>query len=142
MGSVALVECTIYDNEAPRGAGISADIPELVSCNFTIIAGNRGSEGFYVPPGTDITLACCDIYGNEGGDWVGGIAQFLGINCNISEDPMFCDPENDDFTLDCSSPCAPGNNPPCGPIGAWPVGCGPSPAVTTTWGALKSLFSR
>jgi len=69
------------------------------------------------------TLTCCDIYGNEGGDWVDCIADQYGVNGNICEDPLFCDPENGDFTIRGDSPCAPDYNPECGLIGAWPVGC-------------------
>ena len=51
--------------------------------------------------------------------------------------------DNDgDFYIDCNSPCAPFSppNPECDLIGAWPVGCGGSPAEKTTWGAMKALF--
>ena len=84
------------------------------------------------------TLSCCDIYGNEGGDWVDRIASQYGINGNISSDPLFCAPEAGDFTLHEGSPCAPGGE--CGLIGAWPVGCAPTPTVATTWGAIKALY--
>jgi hypothetical protein len=87
-------------------------------------------------------LTCCDIYGNAGGDWVGAIAGQYGINGNMSVDPLFCDPENLDFTLHGDSPCAPFSppNPECDLIGAWPVGCAPTPTVKTTWGAIKALY--
>jgi len=87
-----------------------------------------------------VVLTCCDLHGNAGGDWVWGIGDQFGLNGNIREDPLFCDPENGDFTLDCNSPCAAENSPECGQIGAWPVGCGPTPVMDTTWGAIKSLF--
>ena len=70
------------------------------------------------------SLSCCDIYGNAGGDWVGAIAEQLGINGNICLDPLFCDPTALDLTLHADSPCAAENNPECGLIGAWPEGCG------------------
>jgi hypothetical protein len=89
-------------------------------------------------------LVCCDIFGNAGGDWMGAIASQYGINGNVSEDPLFCDPENLDFTLHADSPCAPFTppNPECDLIGAWPVGCGSTPVIATTWGRVKSLFGR
>jgi len=66
------------------------------------------------------------VYGNAGGDWTGCIADQYGINGNISEDPLFCDAENGDFTIrDDYSPCAPANNPECGLIGALGVDCIP-----------------
>jgi hypothetical protein len=57
--------------------------------------------------------------GNWGINWGGSAGQY-GINGNISEDPLFCDPEAGDFTLHGDSPCAPYSapNPECGLIGA------------------------
>jgi hypothetical protein len=100
--------------------------------------------GGAVMAGHGVTLSCCDIYGNVGGDWVDYIASQYGINGNISEDPLFCDPENLDFTLHADSPCAPFTppNPECDLIGAWPVGCGSTPTVATTWGQIKTLFTH
>ncbi|MCK4413597.1 MAG: right-handed parallel beta-helix repeat-containing protein [Candidatus Eisenbacteria sp.] len=66
------------------------------------------------------TLTCCDLFGNAGGDWVGSIAEQLGINGNFSADPCFCDAKNGDYHLWNYSPC---NQEGCGLIGAWPVGC-------------------
>lgn len=110
------------------------------SMSNTIVAFSEG-EAIYsygLPP----HVLCCDIYGNTGGDWVGGIADQLGVNGNICEDPLFCAPDQNDLNLDCASPCTAENNPGCGQIGAWPVGCGATPAVEATWGALKELFGR
>jgi hypothetical protein len=70
-----------------------------------------------------VDLACCDVYGNAGDDWVGCIEDQLGANGNIAIDPQFCDAEAGDFTLDRQSPCLPGYNPTCGLIGAWAIGC-------------------
>lgn len=69
-------------------------------------------------------------------------ARVFGINGNISEDPLFCDPEHQDFTLRENSPCAPFTppNPECDLIGAWPVGSGSTPTAAATWGQLKALF--
>lgn len=90
----------------------------------------------------EVVLTCCDIYGNEGGDWTGLIAAQYGINGNISEDPLFCDPESGDLRLQENSPCTPFTppNPDCDLIGAWPVGCGGTAICSTTWGRLKALF--
>lgn len=90
--------------------------------NNSIIAFNDTAyaflESFYAP-----TLSCCNIYGNQYGDWIGDIADQLGVNGNISEDPLFCDVSELDYRLQNSSPCAPENNE-CGVlIGAGDVGC-------------------
>lgn len=91
-----------------------------------------------------VTLSCCDLYGNAGGDWVGIIADQYGISGNICEDPLFCDPANEDFTIQCDSPCAPFTPPnvECHLIGAWPIGCGGTPVTSTTWGGIKAMFKE
>jgi hypothetical protein len=85
-----------------------------------------------------VGLFCCDLFGNIGGDYIGPIVDQLGMNGNISEDPLFCDPGSLDLRIHSDSPCAPGGD--CGLIGALPVGCGPTPASETTWGAIKALY--
>lgn len=91
----------------------------------------------YVPQ-----LRCCDIFGNPGGDWIGLIANQYGTSGNISEDPLYCEPQLMDVGLQEGSPCAPFSppNPECGRIGAWPVSCGSSPVSPTSWGRIKFLF--
>ena len=68
------------------------------------------------------------------------MADQYGIRGNISADPLFCAPGEDDFRLQEGSPCAPDYNPDCGLIGAWPVGCGGTPTEETSWGSLKALY--
>jgi hypothetical protein len=93
----------------------------------TIIAFSIQGEAVYCQDtGTVQVLGCCDLFGNEGGDWVGCVAGQNGQNGNISEDPLFCDAENGDFTLHSDSPCLGENNPECGTMGAKGSGCGPS----------------
>jgi hypothetical protein len=100
-------------------------------------AFSTAGEAINTNPGLAV-LTCCDLYGNPGGDWVGGVADQYGVRGNISADPLFCDPGGDDFRLQEGSPCAPGEE--CGLMGAWPVGCGGTPVEETSWGAVKALF--
>lgn len=116
-----------------------ADPPTIEN---TIIAFSEYCLGLECMPASRVpVLTCCDIYGNQG-DWVGPIAGQYGIAGNISEDPFFCNAEAGDFTLHADSPCAPFTppNPECDLIGAWPVGCGPTPTLEATWGVIKALF--
>jgi hypothetical protein len=137
---VALVQCTFYGNESDNGAIYSYTSAGASSIANTIIAFSRSGAAFECGPSDIPELVCCDLWGNEGGDWDGCIADQYGLNGNICEDPLFCDPESGDFTLDCNSPCAAENDPDCGQIGAWPVGCGPTPVMETSWGAIKAMF--
>jgi hypothetical protein len=90
----------------------------------------------------DVTVTCCDIFGNVGGDWISCIAWQYGVDGNISLDPMYCgdDSPSQPYSLREGSPCLPENNV-CGVlIGALGVGCSPTPVEAKTWGAIKAMF--
>jgi len=133
--------CTFWGNASPDGTVLAGNY-RLVMEN-TIVAFSTQGPG--VASYDDYTeLACCDIFGNAGGDWVGTIADQYGVDGNICEDPLLCEPENGDFQLDAASPCAPFSpaNPACDLVGAWPVGCGETPVTPTTWGRIKALYGE
>jgi len=123
--TATLNRCTLVGNSAIHGAGaILCTVNSSATLTNSIIAFSAGG-GSIVCAGEGVaTLLCCDIYGNVGGDWEGCIASQLGIDGNISLDPMFCDLVGRDLELDSESPCAAENNPECGQIGALDVGCG------------------
>ena len=120
--------CTFWGNKATDPAGSIINLAEAATLEMdhSIIALNVSGQAISV---TDVdyvpTLACNDIYGNPGGDWVGCIADLLGVDGNISADPLFCEVESliIPLTIAAESPCAPQNNPECGLVGARPVGC-------------------
>lgn len=148
----SIQNCTFENNTAPRGGGLAVyeQHPSIVNCTFygntatteaggiyiegesvttmerTIVSFSPQGEAIVVEDEGSMTLTCCDLYGNAGGDWIGSIADQYGINGNISRDPLFCDAGSHDFTLQAISPCAPFSNPnpECDLIGAWPVACG------------------
>jgi predicted outer membrane repeat protein len=131
--------CTFWGNASPDGTVLAGN-HQFIMVNTVVAAGAQGPgvashEGY-------AELACCDIFGNAGGDWVGTIADQYGVNGNICEDPLFCDPENGVFELDAASPCAPFSSahPDCDLVGAWPVGCGVTPVAPATWGRIKALY--
>ncbi len=142
--TASLDHCTITGNVVTAfGAGVRVDAddgPPSIALSNTIVGFNLGGEGAGCDPRASATLTCCDVFGNAGGDWVGCIEGQLGIEGNICEDPLFCGPESEDFTLHADSPCAPEHNPDCGLIGSWPVGCEETPVEKTTWGGIKNLF--
>jgi hypothetical protein len=82
-----------------------------------------------------MSFGCNCFWANEGGN--GGYpiqpTDFL-------VDPLFCDIPNLDFTLHEDSPCAGENNPTCGQIGAFGVGCGPVSLEGLSWGRIKDLY--
>ncbi|MFH1740883.1 MAG: right-handed parallel beta-helix repeat-containing protein [bacterium] len=133
--------CTFWDNEASNAVLYMEEYH--ASVNNTIIAFNR--VGSAVNGEGIVTFNCCDIYGNEGGDWIAGIEDQNGINGNISADPIFCNPEIADLQIRADSPCAPFSlpNEECDLIGALPVGCYPPTATgMTTWGRIKAVYQE
>lgn len=128
--------CTLYGNAGGSGAVVIEGPPCTMA--QSVVAFNN--PGFY--PYCTVTFTCCDHFGNSGGDWIGSFAGQYGLQGNIAEDPLFCDPELRDFTLDAASPCAPFSppNPECDLIGAWPIGCGGTPVEGVSWGRMKDIF--
>ena len=120
----AITNCTFYGNSASYGGCIYLqNFLSGIPINNTIIAFSTQGEAVDCYSATAV-LTCCDVYGNAGGDWVSGIAGQGTLRNNISLDPLFCNPANDNFRLQSTSPCLPytAPNPPCGLIGAWPLG--------------------
>lgn len=79
----------------------------------------------------------CNLYwANTGGD----VYNDEFFPTDIWADPLYCDPENLDFTVAANSPCLPGATPDCGQIGAWGEGCGGVSVEATSWGMIKSLY--
>lgn len=139
-GSPPLIEsCTLSENGAALGGAVYlyGDAPTISN---VIISFCTSGGAVYCDGGATPTLTCCDVYGNADGDWLGCIAGQYGLSGNISEDPLFCDPEYDNYMLDEMSPCAPASNS-CGVlIGAYDVGCGASAVQSASWGAIKAMY--
>jgi hypothetical protein len=123
--SLHLSHCTLVGNHSPagQGSGIAFWSDGSILVEHTIAAYSMYGTWFQA---LEPTFRCCDVFGNDGGDWIGSIADQYGVEGNFSEDPRFCDVEQNDFTLHRDSPCLPDNHPDgpgCGLIGAHPVGC-------------------
>ena len=103
----------------------------------SIIAFGTAGAAVQCAGGGTVTLACCDVYSNVGGDWVDCITGQDIVGDNLSEDPLFCGAETGDFTLQDDSPCVGG---PCVLIGALDVGCPSTPVEETSWGSIKATY--
>jgi hypothetical protein len=141
--------CTMCGNGAVVGGGMLCYGNALPIIENVIIAfSTEGGAINCWPTGCDLTITCCDFYGNVGGDWVDCIADYYGISGNICEDPLFCDLANDNYYLQECSPCLTGYG--CGQIGALGLGCpcggGNTAGIdgngewSSTWGKIKSVF--
>ena len=121
----SLTSCTLSDNNSTlSGGGIYTTLGSSPSVNRTIIWGNTANglgDELYVDINTSVTLECSDI--DPAG--IFELGTIYWEEGNIITDPMFCGGFYEDpYTINSDSPCAPENNPYCGLIGAWPVGCG------------------
>ena len=144
-------DCVFFGNMGSRGAAIQVSGPDggvggtVVNCTFHGNQSNQHGSGIYLKKASptiensilafgllseavycDDTLSapvliCSDVFGNAGGDWVGCLEGQDSQNGNLSLDPLFCDAEFGDLTLDAVSPCL--NAPGCGQIGAFGQGC-------------------
>ncbi len=134
-GANAIVEdCTFADNSAPGGACAFMGAACAGTFSNTILAFGVTGDAVGCEPDASATLYCCDVFGNDGGDWIGCITGQGGTNGNISADPLFCRADNPDdpFTLRAGSPCLAVSQPSCGLIGARSQGCGPGGVIVCT----------
>ncbi len=101
----------------------AADGPSEFLLERSLITGTQQGAPVLIQGEAALTVRCNDIYGNAAGDWIGPLASYLGMNGNISADPLFCDPLGGSLTVTANSPLT-AENSPCGAIGYGEVGCG------------------
>lgn len=120
---VHVIGSTIADNTSNFGAGICARHDAVVTVDNTIVAFNEGDEAAMCYENASVTATCCDVYGNQYGDYEECLAGQEGVDGNFSEDPLFCETFNPDdpYSLAEQSPCV--DAPGCGQVGARGVGC-------------------
>jgi predicted outer membrane repeat protein len=147
--AVTIAGCTFSHNQVQAhndyGGGMFVTGAVDVAVETSIIAFSTSGQAIDCDHGATATLHCCDLYGNAGGDWTAGLSTQLGVNGNMSENPLFCDVAGGSFTLEDCSPCLPGYHPQgydcAGPIGAQGPGCAcGTPTQAATWGAIKSMY--
>jgi hypothetical protein len=123
FGTPILTGNTIVGNSVTNhysAIALQGDDPDMTN---NIIAFNIGGEAFGCEAGANPVLTCCNVYGNDGGDWTGYIADQLGSAGNISVDPVFCNFGVGNYHLSENSPCCPNHNECEALIGALEVGC-------------------
>lgn len=115
--------CTMYDNNAPNGRGVfhvHEGSRDIYFENCVIAEGSGGAVQVDGIPG-GLFFSCCNLYGNSGGDWTTPIAAQASASGNMSEEPLFMNPDSSDFRLQYCSPCNPYNNDCDLTIGAYDV---------------------
>jgi hypothetical protein len=140
-GKTALVSACTFSRNGAANSVIYAKGGSVLSLERLIVAFNS-AKALGADATSSVTVACCDIFGNFGGDAIPpGFAQ---RGTNLSVDPLFCGaPGSENYSLRSDSPCTPENQDfeeYCEPMGACPVACGAVSVERTTWGRIKSMF--
>jgi hypothetical protein len=129
--------CTFVGGASPNGGGMFCGEPfgTMELRNSIIAFSTEGAAVTCDAVGWPTITRCC-VFGNAGGDVMCG-----NTFNNIFEDPLFCDLQGEDLTLQEDSPCLPANNPWGQLIGAHEQGCeGPVPVEDASWGAIKAMY--
>jgi hypothetical protein len=131
--SNTFVGCHAGVSGAAFAAGFGA------SGEFTRNAATQstGCAAVILAEGTSIMSGCNLFWQNPLGEYEGGVGW---SGTDLVADPLFCDPENLDFTVQSDSPCILPPTPSCAPIGAMGVGCGMVSVRETSFGRVKALF--
>lgn len=142
--------CSLFNCMASgHGGGVYSETNADPTIEYCTVVFSMDGEGVYAADDVSIPyFNCCDIYGNEDGDWIGRIADQDSTRGNISLDPLFCDTTdvavNASLDVESCSPCLYGSHPwyPCADaIGYITDGCGCGEATEhATWGTIKSLY--
>jgi hypothetical protein len=88
----------------------------------------------YVAPPQNVG---CNVYWNNP---QGNVVGFALDETDREVDPLFCDPDIGNLTLDALSPCLPENSLGCGLIGATEQGCGTVSITPSTWAGIKAAY--
>ncbi len=120
--SPTVAACTFYQNSAVRGGAISVREGARPTVTNSILASTSGGATVACQDTSTVTFTCSDLFGNPKGDWVGCVAGQDQGSGNLSVDPLFCAPQNGDFSLQSNSPCQAGGT--CPLMGAVSTPCG------------------
>jgi hypothetical protein len=113
---VTVSNCTFYQNTVGGTWGQGGNVamqaldapPTLMSIDHSIIAYSATGLGISCLDYPELmTVSCCDVYGNAGGDAIcgGTVTDCFSLN------PQFCSPATGNLHILVTSPCAPGSHP-------------------------------
>jgi predicted outer membrane repeat protein len=140
-GKTAVISACTFNRNGAANSVIYARGGSVLSLERLIVAFNN-AKALDADATSTVTVACCDLFGNLGGDAIP--AGFIRRGTNLSVDPLFCGaPGSENYRLRSDSPCVPENqdfDEYCMPMGACPVACGAVSVEKTTWGSIKNMY--
>ncbi|MEZ5065445.1 MAG: right-handed parallel beta-helix repeat-containing protein [bacterium] len=104
--------------------------------NNVVTGTHSGQPAFRIGSLGSVTTSCNVYWDNDEG---------VGIPLSPTDreiDPLYCDPESGDFTVQENSPCVEPGALGCGQIGAFPAGCGIVSVESSSWSQIKDLYRR
>jgi len=104
--NATLTNVTIAGNYSPEVGGICLG-SSFVSLQNCIIWNYASVEVlfWYTGEPCSLAIACSNIEGGEASIETDELSTVLWLENNIDADPLFCDPNNDDYRLQLDSPC-------------------------------------
>ncbi|NQT34936.1 right-handed parallel beta-helix repeat-containing protein [bacterium] len=136
-----LERCLIFNNTSVSGAGVycygNSCSLIMLGCTIVYNSAEETGGGIFARSGIDVSVVNTILWGNEPNevgfdDWENqgsisfsyslidggmdsidttGQDQVFWLEGNIDEDPLFADPDNDDFHLTAESPCIDAGDP-------------------------------
>ncbi len=115
--TVIVTGCTFHRNSssAPGSAIAIIGASDPLRLERCLLTSNSGGVPVTTPASAIPAVSCTNVWGHEGGDWVGGLAGLEASDGNRSVDPLYVDPAAD-VALTAESPCI--GDAVCGRIGA------------------------
>lgn len=110
-GSPEFRRCTFIGNASRAGAAVFVNASGRALFGDCLFAFNDTTRAIWVNRSEAMpALFCCNIYGNDGGDWTDDIASLADQNGNMQVDPMLCGDAQLGYRLEEDSPLWPENN--------------------------------
>ena len=132
---LTVVQNTVSTGQLGGGVAFDGGTPRLEK---SIIAFNTAGSGIACTGGATPLIRYNLAWANAGGNGAGTCSTWDQTNANLVADPLFCNLDEGDVTVESDSPAM---FPPNGPMGAYITpGCTATPVLPTTWGSLKTRF--
>ena len=156
LTSGSIIEnCTFARNSAEEAGGALLVNSSSVSLSQCLLWRNRTEDvgGAVMCLNSGLISPTCNLFWGNTRPSTSGPEEFPRVPDHVSgcssfgdlyiADPLFCDPDADNFYVMSSSPCLPANSP-CGSlIGAFEEGCAAVSAPeyeVKSWGRIKELY--